>query len=103
MFGEVAKKDEPKPQPPAIKDANINALFGTGPVQKPDVPNTKSPVAPKKDLNFNFEDAWRAEGPSSSSSPNVPPPKVQPVQPIPSVQSKNPMMNNVPKPPEPIK
>ena len=66
MFGDSAPKKEPEivrpqqpPQPPA-KETNINALFGTGPIQK-DSQNIRSPVQPKKEMNFNFEDAWKAE------------------------------------------
>lgn len=45
-------------------------------------------------MNFNFEDAWKAE----ETKPVQP--KVLPVQ---QPQPKNPMMNNtIPKPPEPM-
>jgi hypothetical protein len=62
MFGGDAPKKEPEvvkqptPPPAQSKDSNINTLFGTGPVPVPrtDVQPVKSPVIPKKEMNFNF-------------------------------------------------
>lgn len=85
----------------------MNALFGQ-PVVTPKVSNPsnespqnaiKSPSTNKRQINFNFEDAFKAE----SNMPTSTNPKVQiPNQPN---QIKNPMMNNnITKPPEqPIK
>ena len=67
MFGDSVPKKEPEvmkqtPPPPPKQDTNINALFGTGPIQKTESQTAvKSPVVPKKEMNFNFEDAWKAE------------------------------------------
>ncbi len=43
----------------------------------------KSPQVNKKKIDFNFEDAWKAEGSNA-------------VKPQPSQQTKNPIMNNTP-------
>jgi len=44
-------------------------------------------------MNFNFEDAWKAEE-TKPVKPNV--------LPVQQPQVKNPIMNNIPKPPEPV-
>ena len=56
----------------------------------------KSPVTNKKQINFNFQDAWKAEGPTQNGTTKV----QQPSQPG---QPKNPMMNNIQKPTEQTK
>lgn len=65
MFGDSAPKKEPevmKPPPPQPQqNKDINSWFGQGPAQKPDLQPTKSPVIQKKEMNFDFESAWKAE------------------------------------------
>ncbi len=68
MFGDMnLNKKEPEPvkqqppQPPKNNESNTFALFGTGPSgQKPDPTIGKSPQT-RKQMKFNFEDAWKAE------------------------------------------
>ena len=88
-------------------EPNIGALFGTNtaqtgfspintskPVEKPsgEVPQgIKSPTIMKKPVDFNFEDAWKAEG-SSGNSVNPNPTQVVKQQ---APRIINPMMNNV--------
>lgn len=66
MFGDSAPKKEPeivKPLPPSQPQQNkdINTWFGPSPSQKVDIQPTKSPVIQKKEMNFDFESAWKAE------------------------------------------
>jgi len=51
----------PPPQPVQNKDPSINALFGPGPSQRNDIQPNKSPMIQKKEMNFDFESAWKAE------------------------------------------
>lgn len=99
MFGDTGAKKEPEvvkqvPPPPA-QNKDINNLFGTGPIQKTEFPPTKSPAIQKKEMNFDFESAWKAE---QSSKTTPPLPRVQPV--VSPNQPKNPMMN-IQRPQEP--
>lgn len=100
MFGDSAPKKEPevvKPPPPQPQqNKDINSWFGQGPAQKPDLQPTKSPVIQKKEMNFDFESAWKAE---QNVKQTPPMPRVQPV--IPPSQPRNPMMHNAQRAQEP--